>query len=282
MKSIIILVIAFLSLFCSCHENDLQTDQRIPLTLFADTTLRALSRYGLPLPDVGIPPKIGLLVMEGETDKPYMGMTEYIGVKATLENGKWITDIPIYLGSESPTIYAYYPDTINITDLNAIPVNSRKIDLLLGKCLNMNNQAPVATLQLHHAFARLRIRIFYYGTNPNYAETDMVTIGNSKAVNFAMDGTLNIFSGELTPAVNASHVGGFMLPYEKYPVYDVSEDKAPLEMLVFPIREFANKELAFRVTYRLPIMRTFTCNLEAGVWLPGKIYDYNLVVNPMN
>ena len=240
-----------------------------------------MSRYGVALPDACTPLKIGLLVMEGETDKPYMGIIEYLNVKATLENGKWVTDIPIYVNSSSATIYAYYPDTLNITDPKSIPVNSRLLDVLFCKCLNINNQSPNATIRMNHAFARLRVRIFYFGTNMNYAEANGVTIGNSKAKNFGMIGTLNIYSGELTPAESSSHIGAFMFPYEKYPVYDISIDKEPLEMLVFPTR-FKKNEFAFRVIYSNPVPKTFSYGLEAGEWLPGTVNDYTLIINPAN
>lgn len=276
MKSIIILVIGFITLFCCCHEDDLlkKNDQLVPLTLFADTS-HELSRYGVPLPDAGNIQKIGLIICNYK-NQPYRGKLEYIGVKATLENGKWITDTPIQLNSEIATIYAYYPDTLNLTDLKAIPVNSRNMDLLLAKCTGIDNQNPNAILKMEHAFAKIKLRMFYMGYDTGYQTATFVAISNvNQASNFGTSGTLDIFSGNLeATGLNAK---SFLDPGKKYELYDFPDPENYMEMLVFPAK-FSGNEI--KITIRFIKQTTSAFVLDAGEWLPGTVNKYTLMVNP--
>lgn len=267
----IIFITGLLTVLLGCGQVvTLKENGNIPLNLYVDS--ESFSRNSSDANNII---KIGLLICD-KANQPYRGKSEYIGVKATLENGKWSTNIPIELNSEAATIYAYYPDTLNLTDLKAIPVNSRNMDLLLAKCTGINNQDPDAILKMEHAFAKIKLRMFYMGYDTGYQNATFVAMSNvNQASNFGTSGTLDIFSGNLE--VTGLNARSFLGAGEKYVLNDFPDPENYMEMLVFPAK-FTENEI--KITVRFIKQTTSVFVLDAGEWLPGTENKYTLMVNP--
>lgn len=258
-------------LFCACQKFDKRNDELVPLCLYAsnETSRR--------IPNSDSLMKIGLFVCEENTEKPYGGNTEYMGVKATLKNGTWQTDIPLYVGDAPATIYAYCPDTLDISNPREMPVNSRTMDLLYGKCTGINNQNPEAILSMQHLFARLKLRMYYLGFDEGYRVATFVAIGNvNQAKSFSTSGSLNIYSGTLTstPNINAK---SFLPAGDTYTLPDVPTAEEYMEMLVIPAK-FGENEMKITVRLKSPATKSFILN--AGEWLPGTTNRYTLMIRP--
>lgn len=271
MKTIDILLI--IALACACQKIDTQEDVSIPLSF---NVVTEQSSRGLPLPDNNNPDTIGLMITEGTTDQPYDGKPEYLNVKATLKNGIWETDIPVYVSSKPATIYAYSPSNLDISNPKAIPVNGRFVDLLLAKNENINNDNPEVNIKFHHALARIRVRIYYFGTDPDCAEARSILLGgDNSTIKFAMFGTVDINTEKFSKTSTSSSSISFLLN-ETFPMYDTSDENF-VEALVFPLKFNAN-ELSFRM--QTTGLKSGRFSLPAGEWLPGSINEYTLVFQP--
>lgn len=270
MKKIIFITGLLTVLFGCGQVISLKENDFVPLNLYAGS-----ENFSRVAPDAGNIQKIGLIICN-DKNQPYRGKSEYTGVKATLENGKWVTNIPIELNSEVATIYAYYPDTLNLTDLKAIPVNSRNMDLLLAKCTGINNQNPDAVIKMYHAFAKIKLRMFYLGYDTGYQAATFVVMGNvGQARNFGTSGILNIFSGSLE--VTGVNARSFLDAGKKYELYEFPDPENYMEMLVFPVK-FTENEIKITVRFIKQVTSAFV--LDAGEWLPGSENKYTLMVNP--
>lgn len=199
MKKILASSFLLVILTASCSKDDRET---------------VSERTAVSIESVSVPTKgfatesadtVGLTLMESGK-KPYNGRTSgYSNVKYIKKAGEetWGTDSPIMISSTPGVLYAYYPYSASVSDIREIPVRSslNGTDYMYADSVtNVNSLNPSVSLILHHALARLTVRIWKDSIYDGGCEFNGISIsGNGVAIS----GTLDATDGTITavPAV---------------------------------------------------------------------------------
>lgn len=136
-----------------------------------------------------------------ETDgSDYDGFANYKNVKLTAsQSGSvqvWTPASDVFLSTTEGTLYAYYPYSASVTDINAVPVETdTQTDYMYGTPVpGLSNRNPAADVVMNHALAAVRFNIIR-GSFFGAGEVTDLAVSNPAFANAA---TLNSITGELS------------------------------------------------------------------------------------
>ena len=132
--------------------------------------------------------------------------TGYSNVKYTFDGSKWSTQSPIYLSSNEGNLYGYFPYNPDVTDLQAIPVQSslNGTDYLYAKSQTVNHSYKTVDLQMNHALSRLHLTIKKGANFTAGASLSKITL---KSTSIDATGTMDLTTGAITAAKKSGETG---------------------------------------------------------------------------
>ncbi|MBP1613756.1 MAG: hypothetical protein H6Q13_1204 [Bacteroidetes bacterium] len=182
MKSNILLAAVLVGLLSGCgKDKDTSVDE-----VTANLSLSSVSIAGTALTSGSI----GMFVGSDN------GYTARSNVKYTFGN-PWSSDSPVVLGTNAPSMCAYYPYSSSLTDATAVSLTSRQYSADADFCYASAGTGLSATsntlaLNLSHAYAQMTLII---ARDASYSGTCAVSAVSLSNAGLNASATLNLFTG---------------------------------------------------------------------------------------
>ena len=213
----------FLTLFIGCSkeeqfDSDKTSDHQTPLSISVSNDLMSKSGGVISTNTLSSGSSIGLFLTKTSDGSPYF--INHTNIQSTASGSGssqiWSPSKPTWLNSTPATVYAYYPYSESVTNVESIPVDvTKNIDYLWAQPVtDVLNSQPDVELQMKHAMSVIRFSLFkgeYTGagivssltvqgdciapTAKLNAKTGALTVANpGNEVSFANIGSLNALS----------------------------------------------------------------------------------------
>ena len=157
---------------------------------------------GPAFPDSEAELGIGLYLTASD-GTPYDGKTDGYGNVKFYDDGKgWKSDSPVILSTTQGTLYAYFPYSSSVTDLENIPVQS-SLDGTDYMCAAPVSPVSISDrfveLEMKHSLARLSVKLVKDGSFPGDGILSRIVLAGS---GIGKEGTVDITDGTITAAAD--------------------------------------------------------------------------------
>lgn len=243
------------SFFASCEEGESgkQTSKSV-LSIVANVETRASKTDFVSGDELGI----FLLDAEGNT---YNNSGNCSNNKATFATS-WTLEKEVLLTDVIGKVYAYYPYSGQVINLNQIPItSSSQTDYLYSIPATVDEASPAATLRMKHALSLVRFVIKKDG----YTGVGNVTEISLK--NIGLTGNLDMATGSITVSStgNEKYEGNFYL-----------DESAPLSIGIIAFPQSVSATTATVVIDGV----NYGYKLVSSNWEVGKETTYTLKIDP--
>lgn len=254
MKKKRILSIALLGVtLCSCNEKDVTLPE-----LKVNVQIEKLTRAEKEQFQSG--DAIGLFIQDKNEDN-YNQCDCSFNNKVTYTGSQWALSSTINAGSESGSVFAYYPYKQTLPSIDKIPVESAsQIDYLYANKTTVNTKNPNITLRMQHALSLVRFIIKKEGYDGKGVVSRMAL------QNIPTSGMMDSRTGHITVSNigNQSYTGDYRLT-----------EQAPLVLSVIALPLSVTSTTAYITIDG----EKYRYELSPSNWTAGKITSYTLQID---
>lgn len=249
----LVAVLLTASFFASCEEGEPgKQSSKSALSIIANVETRASKTDFIAGDELGV----FLLDASGNT---YDNSGNCLNNKATYTSS-WGLEKEIYLTDNIGKVYAYYPYSALVTDLQIPMTSSSQTDYLYAVPATVDATSPAATLRMKHALSLVKFVIKKDG----YTGNGHITKITLKAI--GLTGSLDASTGNITILSTGN---------ERYESDYYLDANSPLTIGIITFPQSVTETIALMTIDG----EQYSYKLVPGVWDAGKEITYTLKIN---